>query len=367
MLTKIENFIKSNESKKYFFLYLSFVIFLTVIFFSFPIYNNKLDFSTWNAIFYQMNHPFSKTNYDDLSHVSKLTFRVFPVFIGKIFKFNVFAFIVFQYIIGILLFRMILTIFNNILNNSLHAILLTFSFGFIYAGKVSFVELRGIFDGLAITLLVLSIYKPNVLIIYLSVFFAAWTDERALIASSFIFLYYVYDFYFKKSKKSLFFIISVVLSWASYFICRYLLTIIFDLKTNTGGINTETLAMNFEYAPLSFWGALEGFWLFIIIAFFAIKPKSWVFNLLIFISLFIIVLVSYFVFDVTRSLSFLFPLVFISLKVIKDQKERLLTNNVFYLVFALSFLFPAYYVGGQHISWSKPLFFELIFQYFTNS
>jgi hypothetical protein len=366
MIQKIENYIVENQKKKSFYWGLTLITFFIILFFSFPPFYSSSEGSSWNALFRQINNPFQNSNSNQFSHDSKLTFRLLPVFIGKIMFLNKTSFVIFQYFIGILSIRVLLDIFNEKLKNLYFAFLLTLSYGFIYCGKVSFIELRGIFDGLALFFILITFYKSNKYLIFSCILLSSWTDERGLIASSFVFLHYLIIYFNDKKNSTRAILISIIFSWISYFAIRFLITYIFDLKTNTGGINTKTLALNFELFPISLYGALEGFWLFFLINFFQSKYKFSFVNLLLLLCMFIVLLVSYFVYDVTRSLAYLFPSVFILLSSISKYKQEQIRNIVF-CVFILSFLFPAYYIGGGGLNWTKPLLFDLIFQFFTNS
>jgi hypothetical protein len=353
--------------KKYFIWYFTFIIFLTILFFSFPPFYSKITSSTWDAIFYQIAHPFKQIESNDLSHESKLTFRLFPVFVGKVFLFNKFAFLVFQYILGLLSIRFVLEILIKKLENITFAFLLTLAYGFLYVGKVSFIEMRGIFDGVAIFLLILPFRIKHPLVVFFSIFFAAWTDERGLIASSFIFIYFLYSYLKEKSFHTNKVLYSIILSWFLYFLSRVFLSYFYGLETNAGGINFKTLALNLELAPLSLFGGLEGFWVLFFMAFVFKKTKIGLIDYLAIFSTSIVLFVSFMVYDVSRSLAYLFPVVFLALQIIIDTDKKMITNKLIWILFWLSFLYPAYCIAGIKTNWSKPFIIEYIFQFFTNS
>jgi len=167
---------------------------LVVLFFSFPSYdrlNNEFS-ENWQAIFKQAAGPLTDHQYNPDSHQAKLTFRLTVPLIIRTFHLNLAGVLIFQALIGMLLFYFAAKLFHRETNDKVSALLLSFSLAFIYAGRVSFNEIRGIFDGLALFFMVWSMYFRNPFLIFTGVFLAAWTDERALIASCLVFLYWIY-------------------------------------------------------------------------------------------------------------------------------------------------------------------------------
>ena len=168
---------------------LSVFICLLTLFFSMPPFDSVIEDSTWEALFQQINNPFHPIEAPAWSHNSKLTFRLFPVFLGKILYLNKIGFIILLYLVGFLIIYLTFKFFAQKTGDKYKGFLLTIAFSFVYAGKMSFLEFRGIFDGIALLLLILSIYSRNFMVIYFCILFSAFTDERALITSGFIFIY----------------------------------------------------------------------------------------------------------------------------------------------------------------------------------
>lgn len=348
---------------KFNFLTLSFFICVFTLFFSTPPFDTLIEGSTWDALFQQIKNPFNVIQAPSWSHNSKLTFRLFPVFLGKLFFLNVKGFIFLQYITGFLIIYLSQRLFFRVVGDKYKSFLLTLSFSFIYAGKMSFLEFRGIFDSFALLLLILSIYSRNLIIIYFAILLSAFTDERALITSGFVFIYY-FSFQASFKNKQL---VSIVLAWISYFLFRYLLVFVYGFKTNTGGISTSILAINFELFPFTLFSSLEGFWfLLVLILIYLYRQNIFIFYLnLLMIVVFLVP--CYLVFDVTRSLSYLSILIFTSISFIHNKKLDFFSLSNCSIILILSFIFPTYVIAGNQISWIKPILFEFTFRFFTSS
>ena len=75
--------------------------------------------------------------------------------------------------------------------------------------------------------------------------------------------------------------------------------------------------------------------------------------------------VFYLVFDVSRSLSYLSILIFTSISLIQNKQSTLLSTRNCTII--LIFIFPTYIIADNQITWIKPILFEFMFSYFTNS
>lgn len=361
----IENVHKNLEKyvEKYNVMTLSVFICLVTLFFSMPPFDSVIIDSTWEVIFKQIKDPFLPIEAPSWSHNSKLTFRLFPVLLGKVLFLNKTGFLVLLYFVGFLIIYFTFKFLNLKLGDKYNAFLLTLAFSFVYAGKMSFLEFRGIFDGIALLLLIFSIYSKNVFIIFFSIFFSAFTDERALITSGFIFIYYFFVDTSFKSKS----LISIVLAWLSYFVIRYLLIIFFSFKTSIGGISMSILALNFEFFPLSIYSSLEGFWFLVLLSFFYMYSQNRISLYLHILMIFVFLIPCYLVIDVSRSLSYLTILIFTLTAYLKNQSLLILSKRDCTIILILSLFFPTYIMGGDQITWVKPILLEYLFRFFTNS
>jgi len=377
--TYIQSFIQSTigvsekfTNNKHWMIWMSLLCSVCVIFFSYPnyncIYNDAYIVDAWNAIMTQVKHPFQQHEYIDVSHQSKIAFRLSVPLIAKILHLSVFGIICLQYIFGILLFYISAKVIKEITKDNFTTFILTLSLSLIYAGKVSFLELRGAFDGFALFFLLFSLYKKNSLLISSSVFTTALTDERGLIACSFVFIYwYLHP---SNTAKKIFTksTVSVIVGGLLYLFTRFLLSHYFGLKTQSAGIGLQVLASNLNLIPLGIWHGLEGFWILIVVTLFTLIYKKEKLTLTLFIGASIsVIAASCLVTDVTRSVAFLFPAIFIALRILVDNDTLLFTRKIALLTLICCFVYPAYFSGGGYrIEWTYPLPVRYLFNYFTS-
>ena len=343
-------------------IYLSFFLPLIVLFFATPSF--QIIPEHWEPILVQSENPFIHHDYPAHSHASKLAFRFFPAIIIGFLHLKVLGIIVWQYLNGIFLFYVVGYVVEKKTSDkitALYSILLT---AFIFTGKVSFINFKDTFDSLILALLVLCFTIKNRLILYLILLIVAFTDERGLICSGFLFLYYL--FFSNDKTKNKFYLTVIIASWISYFLIRFALGYFLGLKTSTGGFDFKTMALNLNFAPISIWQTFEGGW-FIVFLFLTDLYKNAKLRFTFFLGqIFIVVLVSFMVFDVTRSLVYLFPLFIISIFVLREKVKIKRLNYYLYLSVFVSLLYPAYCSAGETNTWLLPFPLKLIFEFFTN-
>jgi hypothetical protein len=235
----------------------------------------------------------------------------------------------------------------------------------VYAGVSGFIEFRFLFDSVAYTFLILALLFRRWYLVFLMVFLAAWTDERALIASSFIFLYHLslrgYDL------KSLFrellnpTVIAVLAAWGAYFILRFWLSHSCGFKTDAGGVNDFLTHAN--NLAIGLWTGLEGAWIFVLAGIIGlILKKNYIFAFAFILCCCVSAFVAMSVADITRSMAYLLPAVFIGVRVLSKTENPGEMKKYFFTAFLISFLWPCYYVGGKEFIWwyAPPLPLQII-------
>lgn len=344
-------------------IYLSFFLPLVVLFFATPSF--QIIPEHWEPILVQSEHPFLYHDYPAHSHASKLAFRFVPALIIRLLHLNVFGIIVWQYLNGIFLFYVVVYVVELKTKNKLIALYSVLLTAFIFTGKVSFINFKDTFDSLIISLILLCFVISNNLTIFLLILFVGFTDERGLICTGFIFIYYLFFFIEYKKKKSV--LITIIASWIIYLLIRIGLGYFFSLRTSTVGFDLPTMALNLNFSPLTLWQTFEGGWILIILFFIYIQKKNFYIGLLFFVEILILTLAAFLVFDVSRSLVYLFPILIIAINYLSFFKEK--ERIQFYLLCSvlISFIYPAYCSAGETNTWLLPLPLKLLFEFFTNS
>ena len=344
---------------------------LISFFFSYPSLKSVDHYYT--PFFEFVSEPFSPHLFPSESTYSKLTFRLLPIIIVKALNLNTLGVIFWQFINGIVLCYLFSKLMFKITNSNEITFFTTITFLFIFTGKVSFINIKPNFDSLALIFYCLYFLTNDKILKLIFIFLVCWIDERAIIATFFLVTFDVFNLIkirkseIKKNILSLFYFFPFII----YAALRFFLSEKYGLKSSSGGISLKILATNFNLFPISIWQAFEGFWLLIIYTFYIVQKSKklkdrLLFTFILFIAL-SISLVSNIVYDVSRSLVYLLPLLIICLIYLTDKISNKLILTITKYSCLLSFLYPTYIIGGPKIEWMKPLIINLIFQFFTNS
>jgi hypothetical protein len=216
----------------------------------------------------------------------------------------------------------------------------------IYFGTSFFVEYGGYGDFYTFFFLFLSIYFRNPLLIFLVMFTATWCDERALVAGSLVFAYWWIAEKIKDDKPISFVpnrqMLAIVVAEIAYISLRYYLMTYQGMKsTYKKGEFTEQLFASLPSFGFKFTWILEGFWLVMFLAFVVLYLKKDYFKLLIVFGGTIAMIVSGFTtYDSTRSGSFVFPMIFLGLIIVKTKLTEKEMRVFMFLVALLCFLHP---------------------------
>ena len=123
------------------------------------------------------------------SHESKLTFRLTVPIVARLLHLGEPGLLVLYGLVGIALLYMVLAMSEKITGSRKAAFSICQAIACVWPGETSFHELYGgVYDGVALCLVLLAMSTESTPIAGTSVFLAAWTDERALIASAFLLL-----------------------------------------------------------------------------------------------------------------------------------------------------------------------------------
>ncbi|SDF72131.1 hypothetical protein SAMN04487996_11223 [Dyadobacter soli] len=244
----------------------------------------------------------------------------------------------------------------------------------IYLGKAFFWDYDFWFDAFAYFFLLLGMYLKNRIGIFLTLTLACWTDERAVIALAAVYLFHLLsetDFelqsfwQFRDIKDWLSRRSSIVLVvGAGYLVVRLFLSNRYGLRTPVGhgsGAELALIPYQLKHRLSGIYLTFEGLWLLFIAAIGLLAKRG---NLVLIVSMVSIIvvqtLVSYAVYDISRSLTYAFPLMITAVLIINKYK----TADLKYLymgVMALCILMPTQYVifYPRQIPWTILSYEEL--------
>lgn len=357
--TRVYKAIESITANQYWLLLSALLLVAVAMFFSFPSYGD-MNAKEWEPLFEKAANPFANGSYADGTHAAKLSFRLVLPLVVHYLHLNITGVLILLGIVGMLNLYLVLKLAHNILQDRQQAFIVGLCSALIYFGKCSFTELRGtMFDGLAICFLLSAMLSRYYLATAIFIFLSAWCDERGLIASALVWLYFVIKndepVFFKKifSKQ----LLSIYLAWIGYIAVRYVLSTTYGLHTDAKGVGLGVLLNQINNIPIGIWSALEGLWLLVIMGGVLLYNHKRYMELLKYIGISSLILIlGLSVVDITRSVVYIFPVVFIALHLINKYSEKEMLHKLLWYALILCFIYPAYYTGGKSsIWWTYPL------------
>lgn len=340
-----------SKSNKRFYVYIlvSFCVGLDLLFVfpkHFAFYSDA-----WDVVLLKSQHlTDSLTHIWYGSYLSKKVFRLTVPLIIKIFHMNELSVKIMQYALGITLLVHVYKIALNIFKDGVSATFVVVGTTFTYFGRTSFMEFEyATFDGWAYCFLILALYFRNRPSIFLFASAAAWTDERAFIILPALMLFHQIrdiensDFGRKRLLSMNSSSATVLGAMIGYLALRQFLGIYFHMVMLHGEIGFKVFRYNGIYFPVGIGTFLVCFWLVFIVGIHQmVKQKDALLGLLILAQVGISTLVAGFVYDITRSGSYLFPIIFVLLVYLKNRIDRNGIRLLTFSVMTLNYIIPAY-------------------------
>lgn len=296
--------------------------------------------------------------------VSSVAFRLTVPLAAQLLHIGLPGTLVLQFLAGIVLFYLLTKLAEQITGDRVATLLFTLGVAFIYAGSTAFVELRGIYDSVALCLLVAAMYLRAPVTIAAATFLASFTDERAFLASGLVILWWaVRDSSLDQLTFSSFFTsrsIAVLIGGFAYLAARLYIAYNYNIGTLVEKANDLHWLNQINNIPMGVWTAFEGGWLLIVLASIALyNKKTYLFLTPYVLMLLVLIAVAMSQVDITRSMAYLLPGLPLALHVLYIDSAKKLRFLVFVATTA-SFFWPAYYAGGKStIWWNYPLPLQL--------
>ena len=367
IITKIEKI----ATKKNWLLHTMFYCSLFSLFFAFP------SFDAWDESSGRLSSFLLQcegiTKFWEENKISNINYRLtVPIFVGLVGGGHITS-IVLRYVIGILLFGLCGKIIYNYTKDRTSALLFSLTLALTNPGVTSFCEYRGIFDGIAIFLVILPLYIKNGYLIALITLFAFFTDERTLICAGFLFTYGILNARQGLGLKYKIFNnynLSVLSAIILYAFIRYQINTAYGLELAEYSQYDERgwkLLNQINNVPAAIWTGLEGFWIIVALNFILLyKNKNFLPGLTLIFTIITLIVLGNSVIDTSRSMLYLFPAVVISMEQISKNFPNKEIRNILILCFIISFIFPSYWVGGKSsIWWQYPMPIQIIRWFFV--
>lgn len=339
ILNQSEKFVQ----KKYWDILLVLLLPVLVLFFCFPSYDIlHTEFKPiYDALFKQAANPLTNFHYPPSSHEAKLTFRLYIPFLVRLLHLNVLGVLFIKFLSGLFTYVVLIRLVRSMIKDKVIILWVCLCFISIYAGKTGVTEIRGyIYDGECVLFILAALYFRNPLLIFLCVSLAAWNDERGLIATCLVFAWHLFSSYSISYKITR--ITAILLAWIGYFLVRIYIEHTYNITTPTAAADLNEFIDNINNMPLGVWTALEGSWLLVIVSFAYLLNKRRFFELLLLSGGYLIIIfVALCVDDITRSMCYLFPAIFLSIRTIQQFGEEGELKDIMYKALLLSAIFPS--------------------------
>ncbi|MFP5041431.1 hypothetical protein [Parasediminibacterium sp. JCM 36343] len=285
--------------------------------------------------------------YEGSTHMAKTEFRLTAPFLAKIFNIKTkWGIYILQLIAGFLFFGFLTVLLLLLTNDKGITFLFAMAFGFIYPGYSFVAEMEGFFDSFAFLFLLIAMLDINIMFIALAFFFAFWTDERAILASSLVLFWWQYQ-QNVKTKKSFF--LPALQSFAFgfslfiYLLLRWYLILHYGFKNQFAGAGLTVLGYTINYAGIVFWQAFEGFWLFLPIALYQLYcSKKYLIGIVFIMLNAALFLGALTVMGITRSMAYIFPSIIIAFYIAKESFEVTELKRLMAIVLLFCFVYPSY-------------------------
>ncbi len=353
-------------STRYWALIITGVTLLIALFFSFPSYQSFKQVLATESRPAQVSQQISNLlSYWRTNSGTNTAFRITVPIISSLLGLDIRGAYALQFIAGILLFYVIARIAERESHSRVFALFVTLSVGGLFAGVTAFWEFRSKFDGVALLFLLIAMWSESPLVIFPSILLAGFTDERALVATGFVFLWWFY----RKNRqgesvlKSLFNrqTISILGALLIYLVARLAIARIFNVTTYSQATSEFRLLDQINLIPMGLWTGLEASWLVIVIAVFALISRKHYLMLGLF-SLFVLLqsVLALSVNDITRSMAYLLPAYILAFRISLPELKDDLRTMIPYIA-TLNLLMVNYVASGKStIWWIYPLPVQIV-------
>jgi hypothetical protein len=345
-----------------------FAVLATALFRAFPSYDalqTPFSEATWRDVQVKFDHPLIDTSriFPAGSHASNLTFRLTVPILAHIFNLDRTGLLIFFALVGFVLLYLVLKVAFTLSGSKRVALFVCLATACTWPGAAAFHELRGgYYDALALCLLVAACATSSSLLAAAFLFLAAWTDERALIASSFVFLLYASSLSssndaggfrrFLVGKPA-----AVVVAIAAYLGTRAYLTATHSYAHAASGIGLSILSQQTTVIPLAIWTGLGGSWILVLLGMLALfLQRRYLAAAAFCASLAGAIAASMAVVDVTRSMAYCLPAVFVAMAALSRSEGIKQIEKRAAISALISLLVPTYYLEGTGgLWWLYPL------------
>ncbi|QXC59873.1 hypothetical protein KSP35_16015 [Aquihabitans sp. G128] len=321
----------------------------------------------WRYIIEHSRGSLFDPNIGPESREANLTFRFVPRLVGKVLFFDSpWAFVALQVVAAVVLLVVLAKLLDEALGDRRAAVVATVGTVGLWAVAGAWVDLRGNFDALAVLLLLVAMASRRPPIVFLVGLAATFTDERAVFALPIVAAWHLLrDDHAAERARRTWQAAARAVPWlpvgaalaagVGHLAIRQALKARYGIHEGRNRSPGEPLAQLNNY-PSGIWGALEGYW-FLTVAGLATTwhrgSRLVVLGCVGCVAVTIVVAMS--VFDISRSVVFLFPVVPFAALGLRHLPRRA-TRGLVWTAALVSLAWPLLYAADQAtVNWAYPL------------
>jgi len=286
------------------------------------------------------------------SHESKLTFRLTVPVIARVLHLRETGLLILYGIAGIALLYLVLSASQKITGSRRTALFICLAIACAWPGETSFHELYGgVYDGIALCFVLLAFSTESALLAGTWVFLGGWTEERALIASAFLVLFWFSSGYRGWTRP-----LALLVAWAGYIVVRFILAQSLSLSVATGNVGLQVLQTHFAVIPIGVWTGLGGAWIIVVWGLVTLFRRGAYWIAAGFCGLLgVTIAAAFLVIDVTRTMAYCLPAVFVALSVLMRSESTRQLEKLAKISAVASVLAPTFFVLGNTVLYLYPL------------
>ncbi|HBP18156.1 MAG TPA: hypothetical protein DEA08_10235 [Planctomycetes bacterium] len=313
----------------------------------------------WEPLREQIAQPLSPREHDPAGHAAKTAFRLVAPGLAHLLGLGPAGLKLFEALCGVLLFALVALAAERTSGERRAAVLVTLLVASCFMGISAFVEHRGFFDAVALLGLALACAWRNPAAVLVGVSLACWTDERGALAAGLVALLHFVEAPAERGVKRVAdpCCLAVALALGLYAGGRAWLGARYGLHTPLAGTGARYLVNQLNNLPLGLWTGLEGGWLLVLAAGLALwRAGRRALLLGAILAGGLVIGAAFSVWDITRSLIYLLPCLFLGLRVLREHEPAPARLTLCRVAFVLSLLWPNLYAAGKgEVSWNYPL------------
>lgn len=315
----------------------------------------------WDEFMAKVRSPFDQSSAPGETHEAKNAFRLTIPVIANVANLTPGGIILLQMAVGWLFFYLLLRQGETVFGDPHVTLWTSLGFATIYAGYSGPVAFSGKMDSFAYFFLLSAMMFSSRLSIFAATQLACWTDERAVLASGLVYLWWrvrnsdLDSPHLKRllplDRQSR----AVAVAVVAYVAGRLALQTITGLHTPTGNVGVSTFLKLSEFWWVGTWSFFRGMWLPVSAGCLLLHHRREFVPLAAFVLLLAVLTIGAFcVYDITRSGAYAFPAVLISILLLRRAVSVAELRQLAFVSLIISCLSgPLYLIAGPSAdSWA---------------